>query len=45
MTAAPEGLPIDEVLPAIRDALARTRSLLLVAPPGSGKTTRVQHVV
>jgi ATP-dependent helicase HrpB len=36
-----EPLPIDDVLPAVRDALARTNSLLLLAPPGSGKTTRV----
>jgi ATP-dependent helicase HrpB len=34
-------LPIDEVLPALADALARTSSVVLQAPPGAGKTTRV----
>jgi ATP-dependent helicase HrpB len=33
-------LPIDQSIPAVIAALAR-RSLVLVAPPGSGKTTRV----
>jgi ATP-dependent helicase HrpB len=36
--AAP--LPIDEVLPALRSALAMHSSAVLVAPPGAGKTTR-----
>jgi ATP-dependent helicase HrpB len=34
-------LPIDSVLPAIRDALAQRVNLVLSAPPGAGKTTRV----
>lgn len=34
-------LPIDTVLPAIRDALAARPNLVLSAPPGAGKTTRV----
>src|SRR4051812_13262344 len=34
-------LPIDEVLPSLRQALARTSSVVLQAPPGAGKTTRV----
>ncbi len=34
-------LPIDAVLPALRDALARQCGAVLVAPPGAGKTTRV----
>src|SRR5690348_5605583 len=34
-------LPIDSVLPAIRDALAHRVNLVLSAPPGAGKTTRV----
>jgi ATP-dependent helicase HrpB len=34
-------LPIDAVLPALRDALAAGRRAVLVAPPGAGKTTRV----
>src|SRR5690349_22580160 len=34
-------LPIDPVLPAIRAALAKRVNLVLSAPPGAGKTTRV----
>lgn len=34
-------LPIEVVLPALRDALAVRPSVVLVAPPGAGKTTRV----
>ena len=34
-------LPIDEVLPALREALRAGPSALLIAPPGAGKTTRV----
>ena len=34
-------LPIDEVLPALRVALAECSSAVLQAPPGAGKTTRV----
>ncbi len=34
-------LPIDVHLPAIRESLRRERRLVLVAPPGAGKTTRV----
>jgi ATP-dependent helicase HrpB len=34
-------LPIADVLPQIRDALARTPNLVIGAPPGAGKTTRV----
>lgn len=34
-------LPIDAVLPEIRDALAARPNLVLSAPPGAGKTTRV----
>ncbi|MCB9887632.1 MAG: ATP-dependent RNA helicase [Planctomycetes bacterium] len=42
MTAPqPEPLPIDDVLPAAQQALRQHTSLLLMAPPGSGKTTRV----
>ncbi len=37
----PPPLPIDEHVGAIRDALARTRAVVLVASPGAGKTTRV----
>ncbi len=37
----PIPLPIDEVLPALHQALATHRSAVLVAPPGAGKTTRV----
>ena len=34
-------LPIDAVLPALREALARAERAVLVAAPGAGKTTRV----
>src|SRR5258705_7245754 len=34
-------LPIDAVLPELRDALAARASAVLAAPPGAGKTTRV----
>lgn len=36
-----EALPIDPVLPRVGAVLAAGRNLLLVAPPGAGKTTRV----
>lgn len=39
--AVTEALPIDAVLPEVQRALARPEPLLLMAPPGSGKTTRV----
>ncbi len=38
-SAAP--LPIDPLLPAVVDALARGSRVVLRAPPGAGKTTRV----
>src|SRR4051794_22754364 len=34
-------LPIDSYLPQITAALRGSRSLVIVAPPGAGKTTRV----
>ncbi len=34
-------LPVDEILPELRAALARRGEAVLVAPPGAGKTTRV----
>ncbi|AMB85163.1 ATP-dependent helicase [Pseudomonas agarici] len=34
-------LPIDAVLPALRKALADRNEVILEAPPGAGKTTRV----
>ncbi|MEI7024246.1 ATP-dependent helicase HrpB [Paenibacillus sp. y28] len=34
-------LPIDEVLPALREALRRSANAVLTAEPGAGKTTRV----
>ncbi|UVE18412.1 ATP-dependent helicase HrpB [Pseudomonas sp. LS44] len=34
-------LPIDSILPALREALARRHEAVLEAPPGAGKTTRV----
>lgn len=41
MKAASAPLPIDDVLPAILDALGAGNRLVLAAPPGAGKTTRV----
>ena len=37
----PPPLPIDEVLPALVDALRASSAAVLQAPPGAGKTTRV----
>jgi len=34
-------LPIDDVVPALAEALAAGTAAVLVAPPGAGKTTRV----
>lgn len=34
-------LPVEEALPALRQALAKGRNAVLTAPPGAGKTTRV----
>jgi len=34
-------LPIDGLLPSIRESLARIPNLVIEAPPGAGKTTRV----
>ena len=42
--AANDQLPIDSRLPDIIEGLA-SRSLVLVAPPGSGKTTRVPPAI
>lgn len=33
--------PVDSIIPAIRESLERNRSVVLRAPPGTGKTTRV----
>jgi ATP-dependent helicase HrpB len=38
-------LPIDAVLPAAVDALARSPALVLFAPAGAGKTTRVPAAI
>lgn len=40
-TAFATPLPIDDVLDALRAALAAAPNAVLVAPPGAGKTTRV----
>jgi ATP-dependent helicase HrpB len=37
----PAPLPIDEVLPQLVASLRRSPNLVLIAPPGAGKTTRV----
>jgi ATP-dependent helicase HrpB len=41
VTSSRDSLPIDDVLPAVVAALRDSTTLLLLAPPGSGKTTRV----
>lgn len=41
----PTPLPIDEVLPQIRAVLERRTPLVLEAPPGAGKTTRVPWAI
>ena len=44
MTPSPPAsrrLPVDEVLPELHAALKRQRLVILQAPPGTGKTTRV----
>src|SRR5271166_4552482 len=41
MTAPDAPLPIDDVLGDLRSALAAHANVVLVAPPGAGKTTRV----
>src|SRR5688500_4261246 len=38
-------LPIDAVIPEVLAALKSSRSLVLVATPGAGKTTRVPPAV
>ena len=38
-------LPIDEIIPELKAALQCQSSLVLTAPPGSGKTTRVPPAV
>src|SRR4051812_1629152 len=38
-------LPIDSSLPEITARLRESRSLVLVAPPGAGKTTRVPPAI
>ncbi len=35
------GLPVEAALPGLHDALKRQRMVVLQAPPGTGKTTRV----
>ena len=41
MRAFPDRLPIDDVLAPLRQSLGARPNLVLVAPPGAGKTTRV----
>jgi len=38
---SPVVYPIEEILPALRESLARHARLVLEAPPGAGKTTQV----
>jgi ATP-dependent helicase HrpB len=41
MTPALPGLPVAEALPAVKAALDANQAVVLVAPPGAGKTTLV----
>jgi len=41
MPTAPVSLPIDKVLPELSDQLENHHQVVLIAPPGAGKTTRV----
>ena len=41
MPLAPTSLPIDEVLPTLCEKLENHHEVVLIAPPGAGKTTRV----
>ncbi len=41
MVHRPIALPVDAILPQVVDALRRTPNLVIEAPPGAGKTTRV----
>jgi ATP-dependent helicase HrpB len=41
MTAERQPLPVDALLPDLRERLRAARNLVLEAPPGAGKTTRV----
>src|ERR1700751_266475 len=45
LTAVPDPLPIDPVLPQLCAALAQGSAAVLIAPPGAGKTTRVPLVL
>src|ERR1700747_2250889 len=45
LTAVPDPLPIDPVLPQLCAALAQGPAAVLIAPPGAGKTTRVPLVL
>lgn len=38
-------LPIDDILPALVDALRKNNAIVLRAPPGAGKTTRVPPAI
>ena len=40
-----DALPIDPLLPEIAASIARSPSLVLEAPPGAGKTTRVPRAL
>jgi ATP-dependent helicase HrpB len=44
MRQFPTPLPIDDALPRLVEAFAKTNAVVLVAPPGAGKTTRVPLV-
>lgn len=45
LDAFPQSLPIDDVLPQIVERLRATNRLVVTAPPGAGKTTRLPLVL
>ncbi|MDH3998811.1 MAG: ATP-dependent helicase HrpB, partial [Desulfuromonadales bacterium] len=41
MSSSSPTFPVDRIIPALKDAFAESRVVLLQAPPGTGKTTRI----
>jgi ATP-dependent helicase HrpB len=45
MVSRKPALPVDAILPEILASLQRTSNLVIEAPPGTGKTTRVPPAI